>query len=90
MTARRSFFMAMAAFLSVPMFGQKAIMESGKAVVCKGGDTFKCGACGHESCSTIDATMAVGNENRNYPETSVLFEFHFLRCDNCKVLSTRE
>lgn len=52
MTARRSFFMAIAAFLSVPMFGQKAIMESGKAVVCKGGDTFKCGACGHESCST--------------------------------------
>ena len=71
-------------------FGQKkSVMEGGKAIQCDG-DTFVCGACGKESCRTIDAHMAVGNENRSYPETSVLFDFRFIACDNCNVLSIRK
>lgn len=70
---------------------KKANMEGGKAVVCEGdGSTFHCGACGHTSCQLLNATIVIGNENRSYPESSVLFDYHFVACDHCNVLSVRK
>ena len=90
---RRSFLAYAVGMLAAvaPVLAQqkKTVMENGKAVMCDG-DTFKCGACGHDSCRVIDAHMAIGNENANYPETSVLFDYRFVACENCNVLSVRK
>lgn len=87
---RRSFLAYAVGMLSAVGVAQsddhKTVMEKGKAVVCEG-STFKCGACGKDSCSTINAPMVIGNENRNYPEPAVLFQYRFVVCDNCGVLS---
>jgi len=86
---RRAFAAYLAGFVGLfagPLLAQKAIMEKGKAVTCDS-DSFKCGACGHDSCRTINSSMVVGNDNRNYPETAVLFDYRIVVCDNCGVLS---
>jgi hypothetical protein len=67
---------------------QKVAMEKGQAVICDG-TTLAC-PNGHTTCPTINATMAIGNENRSYPETQVLFDYRIVRCDQCHVLFTRE
>ena len=69
---------------------EKAILQKdGRAVVCPD-DSILCPVCKTKTCSTINATMVIGNENRSYPESSVLFEFHIVRCSICHVLFTRE
>lgn len=67
---------------------QKAIMEGKNAVVCDS-DSVKC-PNGHASCKVINAPLVVGNDNHSYPEESQLFNYHVLRCDQCKVLFTLE
>ena len=85
---RRSFLSYVVGFLASIAGAQNTVMEKGQAVVCEG-TPLKC-PNGHMTCPTINATMAIGNNNRNYPETSVLFDFTLVRCDQCHVLFTRE
>ena len=86
---QRSFFSILAALLAIPAFGQKtAVMQKGQAVVCDG-DAIKC-PNGHDSCRTINAPLMVGNDNRSYPDSAQLFDYHLMRCDQCHVLFTRE
>lgn len=90
MTSRRTFVGRIIGLLGLTSFafGQKAIMEKGKAVVCEG-DPVKC-PLGHDSCKAIDAPIAVGNDSYQNPDVGQLRDYHVLRCDVCKVLFTRE
>lgn len=88
MSDRRSFLSYAVGMLASIAGAQKTVMEKGQAVVCDG-TTLKC-PNGHMTCPTINATMAIGNDNRNYPETAVLFDYHIVRCDVCHVLFTKE
>lgn len=69
-------------------FGQKAIMEGKQAVVCAD-DSTKC-PLGHTTCRVINKPIVIGNDSREYPDQSQLFDFHLLRCDTCHALFTRE
>jgi hypothetical protein len=70
-------------------FGQRAILENGQAVVCKD-DSLICPLCKKPTCPKINAPLMIGNDNREYPDSSQLFDFHIIRCDNCRGLFTRE
>ena len=85
---RRSLLSALSALIPASLLGQKAIMEKGQAVVCAE-NSIQC-PNGHATCKVINAPLEVGNDNRNYPESSQLFDYHVLRCDQCHVLFTRE
>lgn len=63
---------------------QTAILENGKAVVCES-STIKC-PLNHESCRRIDAPIAVGNDNRNYPSVGQVYDYHVFVCDRCGVI----
>ena len=67
---------------------QKAIMEGKKAVVCDG-EAVKC-PLQHETCRVIDAPLVVGNDRRDYPENSQLFDYRVLVCDQCGILFTQK
>jgi hypothetical protein len=67
---------------------KNAIIEKGNAVVCHT-DVVKC-PLGHDSCTVINAPLAVGNDSYQNPEVGQLTAFHVLRCDVCHVLFTRE
>jgi len=90
-SSRRSFLSALVAVLvpaSVIAQSGNAIVEKGKAVVCND-YPIKC-PNGHDTCRSIDATLVVGNDSRDYPNTAQLFDFHLERCEVCHVLFTRE
>lgn len=63
---------------------QSAVMKGEKAISCDGVTTV----CpnGHKTCRNIDMPMAIGNENRSYPETHVLFDYKVMFCTSCSVL----
>jgi len=89
MQERRSFLAyAVGMLAAIPALAQKTVIEKGRAVVCDG-EAVTC-PLGHKTCDTINAHLAIGNENRNYPETAVLFDYRMIRCDVCHVLFTRE
>lgn len=87
--SRRAFFSNLLLGIPAAAFGQKAILEGGKAIVCAE-ESVTCPACKKATCPTINAPIMIGNDNRNYPDSSQLFDFHQIRCDNCHVLFTRE
>jgi hypothetical protein len=87
--SRRAFFSNLLLGIPVIAFGQEAVMEGGKAIVCDSG-TATC-PNGHKTCRKIDTPIVVGNDNRDYPDIKgQLFDYHMLRCDVCHVLFTRE
>ena len=86
MLSRRTFVSSV--LIGIPAVAQKAVLRNGKAVVCDS-DSTTC-PNGHKTCRTIDAPLVVGNDNRNYPDSAQLFDFHVLRCDTCRVVFTRE
>jgi hypothetical protein len=67
---------------------KSAVLENGKARVCDS-DSIKC-PNGHDTCRSIDAPLAVGNDSYQNPEVGQLREFHLIRCEVCHVLFTRE
>lgn len=85
---RRSFIGWLLSGVGVAVAQQKTAMEKGQAVVCEA-QVLRC-PLNHETCSSINATMVVGNENRSYPDSNVLFDYHFERCEVCHILFTRE
>lgn len=90
--SRRAFFsnllVGVTAIAEAKGFGQRSVMEKGKAVVCDGMG-LRC-PNGHQTCPTIDAPLVIGNQNRNYPDSTVLFDYTQVRCDICHVLFTLE
>jgi hypothetical protein len=86
---RRSFLGFAVGMVAGPLLAQKAILEKGQAITCDS-DSILCPVCKVKTCPTINSTLAIGNENRNYPEVNPLFDFHVVRCDMCHVLFTRE
>lgn len=74
--------------VAAPVIAQNTVMEKGKAITCDS-DVLTC-PLGHKTCATIDAHLAIGNDNRNYPEVNALFDYRQVRCDVCHVLFTRE
>lgn len=88
MTERRSFLACAVGMLaSVPMFGQKAIMENGQAVICKEDSSIKC-PLRHATCKRVNAPLVVGNGNREYPDMAQLYELPVYACDICGMLFT--
>jgi hypothetical protein len=88
---RRNFFSRLSLAFGViagTVVAQKAVIEKGKAVVCES-DSLKC-PNGHDTCPSIDAPLAVGNDSYQNPEVAQLRNYHVLRCDVCHVLFTRE
>lgn len=88
MSHRRNFLFRFLAAVSATAFAQTAVMQKGKAVVCEN-ESVKC-PNGHETCKTIDAPLAIGNDNYQNPDCVPLRAYHLLRCDVCHVLFTRE
>jgi hypothetical protein len=88
MLGRRSFLAGAVGMMAGSTVAQQAIMEGKKAVVCDS-EPIKC-PLGHDTCRVINAPMAVGNDSYQSPEAVPLPAFHFLRCDTCHVLFTRE
>lgn len=87
---RRSFISwASVLFAALPALAQKpTVMEKGKAVVCDN-DATKC-PLGHDTCTTINAPVVVGNDSYQNPDVGQLRDYHLLRCDVCHMLFTRE
>lgn len=85
---RRSFMSYVVTFFAAMSAPQKAIMQNGQAVVCDS-DSLTC-PNGHKTCKSINAPVVVGNDNREYPDTAQLFEYHLERCQVCKVAFFRE
>jgi hypothetical protein len=67
---------------------QKAILEKGQAVVCDS-EAVKC-PLGHDTCKSINAPLAVGNDSYQNPDVEQLPNFHMMRCEVCHILFTRE
>lgn len=81
---RRAFLSNLLVGIPALAAAQTGIVEKGKAVICDG-SSVKC-PLGHESCREIDAPIAVGNGNFEYPEVGQLHAFKMLRCQVCGVL----
>jgi hypothetical protein len=88
MRTRRGFVGFIVSLLTVPVVAQRAILEGREAVVCES-DSVKC-PNGHATCKSINAPVVVGNDLRQNPDVSQLFEYHLMRCEVCHVLFTRE
>jgi len=86
---RRSFLSSLVGMAaSIPVIGQSAILEKGKAIVCDSGST-KC-PNGHETCYTINAPLAVGSGTYQNPEVAALSAKIVLECDVCHVLFIKQ
>ena len=87
---RRALFSKLLIGIGAMAAAQKAILEDGKAVICKGGDSVICPACHQKTCKIIDAPIVVGNDSHDYPDSSQLFDYHILRCELCHAAFFRE
>lgn len=65
---------------------QVAVMEKGKAVVCDPGVQIVECPFGHKTCKKVDAPLAIGNDNRSYPDTAQLFDYRISVCDVCGIV----
>lgn len=82
---RRNLFAALCGLLLTPFaMAQDAITSGGVAKVCSG-RSVKC-PLGHETCRQIDASIIVGNGNRDAPDWGQLATTKMLRCETCGVL----
>lgn len=92
MMGRRTFLSYMSGMVAVvtgPAAAQRAILEGSKTVVCSD-QPLTCPVCKQKTCPTINATLMVGNDNHEYPDSSQLFDYHIVRCDNCHAAFFRE
>lgn len=81
---RRGFISMLAGALPISLLSQTAVMKDEKALACSGSTTICPNK--HKTCRNIDAPLVIGNENREYPSPSVLFDYRILSCSVCGVL----
>jgi hypothetical protein len=87
MIGRRTFLWYGAGMMSVAISAsaqEKGIVENGKTVICNDNGSIMCPVCKHLTCKTLNAPVVLGNNNREYPDQSQMYDYKLICCDNCR------
>lgn len=85
MIGRRTFWQMALGLLAAPLLAQqKGITENGKTVICNDDGSITCPVCKKATCKTLNAPVVLGNNNREYPDQSQMYDYKLICCDNCR------